>query len=100
MRDHRDENGGREEMLEKIAQRFVGSVVVVDPAAVLVDAQGVWRMELDGEPLYRDDNHLTENGAMRLRPLFYDAVQRLQSTSRQLPGSSDGERRDAEAGNP
>jgi|GEM_PF-6304485 hypothetical protein len=100
MRDHRDENGGREEMLERIAQRYVGSVLVVSPAAVLVDARGDWRMELDCEPMCRDDNCLTENGAIRLRPLFYDAVQRLQSTSRQLSGNSDSVRNGVEAGNP
>ena len=71
---HAQEVSGREQILAELAGQYRGSVAVVDPAEVMVDELGLWRMELDGECLYRDDNHLSEAGALRLLPLFERAL--------------------------
>ncbi|WP_348750350.1 acyltransferase family protein [Pseudomonas rhodesiae] len=49
-------------------------VTVLDPAPLLCDADGLCRVELNGQALYTDDNHLSEVGARHieafLEPLF------------------------------
>lgn len=72
--EHNRELNGREQMLEDLAAAFPGWVAVLNPADVLVDANGVWRMERDGDCLYRDDNHLSRAGSLRLLPLFQQAL--------------------------
>lgn len=45
-------------------------VVLIDPAVVFVDENGLWRAELDGKSMYRDAGHLFREGALRLVPVF------------------------------
>jgi hypothetical protein len=47
-------------------------VRVIEPAQVIC-AERVCKVVLDGQPLYRDDNHLSTFGSARMAGLF-DAV--------------------------
>jgi hypothetical protein len=43
---------------------------ILDPTVGLANGDGICRVELDGEALYRDNQHLTVFGAMQLRPMI------------------------------
>ncbi|MEA9976363.1 MULTISPECIES: acyltransferase family protein [unclassified Pseudomonas] len=71
---------GRPVVEHKARQRFIdslfaelsaadGQVRVLDPAALLCSS-GVCRAEINGAPLYMDENHLSDQGGERLTPLF------------------------------
>ena len=50
--------------------KFTGPrVIVLDPTPYLTQ-NGVCPTTSGGNPLYRDDHHLTTHGAMLLRPMF------------------------------
>ncbi len=40
------------------------------PDQHFVDSQGLWRAELNGESMYRDSDHLSVEGSLRLKPMF------------------------------
>lgn len=46
------------------------SVTILDPAATLAGSDNFCEAAANGRALYRDDAHLTVQGAMRLRPMF------------------------------
>jgi len=46
------------------------NVSALDLASVFVDETGLWRAEQGGESMYRDHDHLTTAGSLRLQPLF------------------------------
>ena len=45
-------------------------VLILDPGLMLVDESGLWRAQLGGESMYRDDNHLSVEGSLRLKHLY------------------------------
>jgi len=45
-------------------------ISVLDPASVLVDDRDIWRAEQEGQAMYRDSNHLSVEGSIRLKPMF------------------------------
>jgi len=45
-------------------------IIIIDPATVLCEKNGVCALEKDGMLLYRDENHLSVEGAMTLQQLF------------------------------
>ena len=49
-------------------------VLLLDPSEYLVDQNGICRVVLNEKILYSDNNHLTSEGAMLLRPLFSKAI--------------------------
>jgi len=65
---HREANRPVDRILDDLASD--PRVVVVDPASAFVTADGLWRVEHDGQALYRDEHHLTSAGAAQLKPLF------------------------------
>lgn len=46
------------------------SVHVLDPTPELLDAQQRCRIAADGKALYRDDDHLSRSGSLRLQPVL------------------------------
>ncbi len=65
---HRAANQPVDRILDDLASD--PRVVVVDPASAFVTPDGLWRVEHDGQALYRDQHHLTSAGATRLKSLF------------------------------
>ena len=49
-------------------------VTILDPISLLIDENGICRAEMDGVSLYQDDDHLSYAGALRLKPLFEQAL--------------------------
>jgi peptidoglycan/LPS O-acetylase OafA/YrhL len=56
------------------------SVVVLDPVPLLTDQTGICPAERNGRALYFDNNHLSIDGAIQLRPLFQTVFRNLGST--------------------
>ena len=54
-------------------------VRVVDPAPYLADADGICHIIFNGDCMYWDNHHITVSGAMRLIPLFENALRELGS---------------------
>jgi hypothetical protein len=69
---HREDNRQCDAALDQVAGR---SVFIIDPADYFVDANGFWPAERDGISMYRDEHHLTVEGALRLTPLFKSNLQ-------------------------
>jgi len=78
-----DLHNERNKVADTVIRGLAGSdVTIVDPADVLVDTRGLWRAELDGQALYYDDDHLSNEGSLRLKPLFAGLFDRLRSRAR------------------
>lgn len=54
------------------------NVIVVDPAPFLVDSAGRCRLVVNGECLYRNEDHLSVCGASRLFEMFDEGLGRLE----------------------
>ncbi len=62
------------------------AVTILDPTMFFVDQKGRCRLTEGGEALYCDNNHLTVQGAMMLRPLFepiFKGVKQMQVSTTQ-----------------
>ncbi len=75
--------------LDRAAQEVRG-VMVLDPLPFLT-LNGICVAEMNGHPLYYDRQHLTRSGAVRLKPLFRDALaatvrHKTQHSSSVAPG--------------
>jgi len=81
---HRQKNQVADEWLLKMAGPLV---TVLDPTSSLSDETGLCRAEFDGFAMYRDAGHLSDEGALRLKPMFEPVFQEVgQQRSRiQLP---------------
>jgi peptidoglycan/LPS O-acetylase OafA/YrhL len=60
-------------------QKFVNSVfdslptanvTILDPTDIFLSEKGICRFSTDGQPLYRDSDHLSRYGALKIAPLF------------------------------
>lgn len=67
MRDHRKNNRRCDAAFRRLTS---SSVRVVDPAPYLV-IDDIWRAEIGGVSMYRDEQHLTEEGGLQLNPMFH-----------------------------
>ena len=67
MRDHRKNNRRCDAAFRRLTSN---SVRVVDPAPYLV-IDDIWRAEIGGVSMYRDEQHLTEEGGLQLDPMFH-----------------------------
>lgn len=65
--EYRERTAGISVVFDKL--RAERPITIVDPAAVLCDAQRC-RVVLDGTPLYRDDDHLSLRGCVLVSTLF------------------------------
>ena len=80
-----------------LASKASPRVTILDPARLLVDETGLWRAELNGVSMYYDDDHLSDEGSLRLCPLFEDLFDGLgqrnemgvESQSRTVPGETE-----------
>lgn len=52
-------------------------VIVLDPTMFLVDNEDRCRLVMDGDCLYWDSHHVTESGALRLIPMFDQALDEI-----------------------
>lgn len=77
-------------------------VFVLDPTGYFVSAAGLCRVSDAGHALYRDDDHLTVSGALRLRellePIFAGIDDRAQAPAGGVPRS--GSRAEPSSGRP
>ncbi len=55
---------------EAISERSSLEFVILDPSPFFVDQNGFWPGEIDQVSMYRDDNHLSQEGSLRLTPMF------------------------------
>ena len=61
---------------EKWLDRLAGpSMIVLDSTPYLADESGLCRAELDGFAMCRDEEHLSAEGARRLRPMCVTIIQ-------------------------
>lgn len=71
--EHRAGNRAMEALVPELE---AAGARVLDPAALLFDAEGRGLIEIDGDALYGDGDHLTEAGALLLKPLFAPVFER------------------------
>ena len=69
--EHRMVNQNAAPWLDRLAGP---SVIVLDPTPYLTDQSGLCRAELNGFAMYRDEEHLSAEGARRLKPMFVQAI--------------------------
>ena len=69
---HRERNREAEAILRRVA---AGKATILDPAVAFLDATGMWRVEHDGQVLYRDAEHLTTEGGLLLKEMFREWLQ-------------------------
>jgi peptidoglycan/LPS O-acetylase OafA/YrhL len=74
--EYRAQRAVCDRIFERVAEP---SVVILDPAPILIDDNGLCRTEIDGRALYFDRHHLSIHGEMQLRPLFEKVVSRQYS---------------------
>ncbi len=67
--EYRAEFQRQNPIFEGLVEHFP-SVTILDPTEYLVNSNHLCRVVDDGKVLYYDGNHLSEAGAMLLRPLF------------------------------
>jgi len=70
--EHRKRNRMIDAIFDRLAERC--NVTILDPAPYFVDENGLCRAEFDGQSMYFDDDHLSVAGAMRLKPMFEEAL--------------------------
>lgn len=75
--EHRDRDRRVNEILDRAVDG--SEAVLVDPLPWLTDEEGICPMAEDGKALYRDRDHLSPYGSLRLAPLF-------EATFRELGG--------------
>jgi peptidoglycan/LPS O-acetylase OafA/YrhL len=56
-------------------------VIFVDPTPCFDDGNGFLRAEFEGVSMYRDRDHLSIEGSLRLRPLFLETFEQLRGRS-------------------
>lgn len=76
---HDSSEGGIPLADHKERQKFVNSVIdslppaqvtILDPTDIFLSEKGICRFSIDGQPLYRDSDHLSRYGALKIAPLF------------------------------
>lgn len=80
---HRIKNLPADQWLEKMAGPMVS---VLDPTPYFSDETGLCRAELDGVAMYRDSNHVTAEGARRLKPMFGTLFHNAGQRGSSVPG--------------
>lgn len=74
---HRDRNEKAERLI-RAACDGNSRAFVLDPVSMLVDSHRIWRAEIDGQLMYRDHDHLSVEGGLRLKPLFYEFIRSVE----------------------
>jgi hypothetical protein len=77
--EHRAADAGAEIAFSGLEEKFQ-NVEVLDPIVYFDNGMGGLRIAADGKALYRDDNHLTIAGAMRIKPLFEPIFAEIATT--------------------
>jgi peptidoglycan/LPS O-acetylase OafA/YrhL len=65
-----------EEVLLRLAQK---GLILMDPSPYFVDEHGLWRAEIEGQAMYRDGDHLSVEGSLRLTRMFDDFFANLKN---------------------
>ncbi|MFN9719273.1 MAG: acyltransferase family protein [Planctomycetota bacterium] len=68
--DHETHRARHEVFTRAASALAFDGVTELFPDQHFVDQQGLWRAELDGTALYRDSDHLSIEGSVRLQPMF------------------------------
>ena len=72
--EHRNRNRQADSSLERASE---WGARVLDPAPYFSNAAGQWQFAGEGISWYRDNQHLTQTGALRLIPLFDEVLSEL-----------------------
>jgi hypothetical protein len=54
-------------------------VKILDPQPFLTDVSGIWRGQINGVSMYRDNHHLSVEGGISLKPMFRPFIESLPS---------------------
>jgi len=71
LEEHYEYNRVPREVFQSLSNK---NVRVYDPTSYFAGDSNLWSAEIDGVSMMRDTNHLSEAGAMRLKPLIERAV--------------------------
>lgn len=55
-------------------ETFADEIFILDLSNAFLDENGVWRAQIDGESMYRDQGHLSVEGSLRLKSLFEEVL--------------------------
>lgn len=72
LEEHHRLNSVIESLVPELEKEGAG---VLDPSALLFSPDGAGIIEVDGQPLFKDGNHLTRAGALRIHTLFSPVFQ-------------------------
>ena len=64
------EHEARQSFVNSVIDKYSEGVHILDPAPFLPFKNGHYLMELDGKPLYRDDDHVSVLGAEKMKDVF------------------------------
>lgn len=68
---HRKHQAQADQTIDRLPKN---QVTIIDPILQLVDDKGICRAEMNGVSLYQDQDHISYSGALRLKPLFEQAL--------------------------
>jgi hypothetical protein len=70
----------REHFVSSVFEKIdAKSVFFLNPIPYLCDQSGTCKLENNGNPLYKDDHHLSQNGAFYLKPLFSKMFEKIKN---------------------
>lgn len=78
LEEHDARHGAIAQVFAEVAKN--PRVTILDPTEILFKADGVARLYEEGQSLYRDEDHLSDAGAIRLMPLIrksFESVKRI-----------------------